>query len=162
MRFERIKNKIQTWAQMSETVSHWKSEGLKIVFTNGCFDLLHYGHIHYLAEARDLGDKLIVGLNAAESVRRLKGVHRPINDELTRQHLLAALEVVDAVVVFEADTPYELIKIIQPDFLVKGGDWQPHQIVGSDIVLANNGVVRSLPYLEGYSTTNIEQKIRSW
>lgn len=162
MRFEEIKNKIQTWTQITETVSRWKSEGLKIVFTNGCFDLLHYGHIHYLAEARDLGDKLIVGLNSAESVRRLKGVNRPINDELTRQHLLAALEVVDAVVVFEEDTPYELIKIIQPNFLVKGGDWQPYQIVGSDIVLANSGEVRSLPYLEGYSTTNIEQKIRSW
>lgn len=162
MKFKDIENKIQTWEQVKKTINHWKSNNYKIVFTNGCFDLLHYGHIHYLAEARDLGDKLIVGLNSAASVKRLKGENRPINDELTRQHLLAALEVVDAVVVFEEDTPYELIKIIMPDILVKGGDWQPEQIIGSDIVLANNGEVKSLPYVEGYSTTNIEKKIRSW
>ncbi len=162
MKFQNIKNKIQDWVQIKKTVTHWKSNNYKIVFTNGCFDLLHYGHIHYLAEARDLGDKLIVGLNSAASVKRLKGDNRPINDELTRQHLLAALEMVDAVVVFEQDTPYELIKIILPDILVKGGDWQPPQIVGSDIVLANHGEVKSLPYVEGYSTTNIEKKIRSW
>jgi len=108
---------------------------------------------------RDLADRLVVGLNSAASVRRLKGPNRPINDELTRMHLLAALEVVDAVVVFEADTPIELIKIVQPDFLVKGGDWKPEQIVGSDLVLARGGQVLSLPFVEGYSTTNIEQKI---
>ena len=162
MRFEKIHNKIQTWEDLQETVTNWKSNGYKIIFTNGCFDLLHYGHIHYLSEAQDLGDKLIVGMNSAASVRRLKGEHRPINDELTRQHLLAALEPVDAVVVFEEDTPLDLIKMVMPDVLVKGGDWQPHQIVGSDVVLANGGEVKSLPYLEGYSTTNIEQKIRSW
>jgi D-glycero-beta-D-manno-heptose 1-phosphate adenylyltransferase len=158
--FKKIHNKIQNQEDIKASVSHWQSKGYKIVFTNGCFDLLHYGHIHYLAEAKDLGDKLIVGLNAAPSVRRLKGPHRPINDELTRQHLLAALQMVDAVVVFEEDTPYNLIKIIMPDILVKGGDWQPHQIVGSDIVLANGGKVMSLPYIEGYSTTNIEKKIK--
>jgi rfaE bifunctional protein nucleotidyltransferase chain/domain len=160
--FQHLHSKIQDWSQIARTVADWKSQGQKIVFTNGCFDLLHYGHLHYLAEARDLGNKLIVGLNAAESVRRLKGPHRPINDELTRQHLLAALEFVDAVVVFEQDTPYELIQIILPDVLVKGGDWQAQAIVGSDIVLANGGMVKSLPYIPGYSTTNIEQKIRSW
>ena len=162
MTFEKIHNKIQTWEALLETITDWRSKGYKIVFTNGCFDLLHYGHIHYLAEARDLGDKLIVGMNSAASVRRLKGEHRPINDELTRQHLLAALEPVDAAVVFEEDTPLDLIKMVMPDVLVKGGDWQPHQIVGSDVVLANGGEVRSLPYLEGYSTTNIEQRIRNW
>ena len=162
MRFEKIHNKIQTWEDIKQTVTDWKSKGYKIIFTNGCFDLLHYGHIHYLAEARDLGDKLIVGMNSAASVRRLKGEHRPINDELTRQHLLAALEPIDALVVFEDDTPLDLIKMIMPDVLVKGGDWKPHQIVGSDVVLASGGEVKSLPYLEGYSTTNIEQKIRSW
>jgi len=152
--------KIQDWEAIQTTVAKWKANGLKIVFTNGCFDILHYGHIHYLAEARLLGDKLVIGLNSAASVSRLKGSHRPINDELTRTHLLAALQMVDAVVQFEQDTPYELIKIVQPDILVKGGDWQPQEIVGSDIVLANGGEVQSLPYIEGYSTTNIEQKIK--
>ncbi len=159
--FDNIHEKIQDWDALHETVKRWKSMGYKIIFTNGCFDLLHYGHLHYLSDAKDLGGKLVVGLNSAASVSRLKGKHRPINDELTRQHLLAALSVVDAVVVFEEDTPFELIKKIMPDVLVKGGDWQPSQIVGSDIVLAASGEVRSLPFVEGYSTTNIEQKIKN-
>jgi D-glycero-beta-D-manno-heptose 1-phosphate adenylyltransferase len=158
--FSKIHDKIKSFDEIKESVKEWKSNSYKIVFTNGCFDLLHYGHIHYLAEARDLGDKLIVGLNSAASVRRLKGINRPINDELTRQHLLAALAFVDAVVVFEEDTPYDLIKLIEPDILVKGGDWQPSQIVGSDIVLAKGGEVKSLPFIEGYSTTNIEKKMK--
>ncbi len=160
--FQHIQAKIQDWAQIRDTVTEWKVQGQKVVFTNGCFDILHYGHIHYLSEASDLGDQLIIGLNSAASVSRLKGPHRPINDELTRQHLLAALEFVSAVVVFEQDTPYDLIQTIVPDVLVKGGDWQPQDIVGSDIVLAQGGEVKSLPYIQGYSTTNIEQKIRSW
>jgi D-glycero-beta-D-manno-heptose 1-phosphate adenylyltransferase len=162
MRLNKIHQKIQTFDQIEATVKGWQAAGETVVFTNGCFDLLHYGHLHYLADARDLGDKLVVGLNSAASVRRLKGEHRPINDELTRQHLLAALEVVDALVVFETDTPLDLICRIVPDILVKGGDWQPHQIVGSDFVLKNGGKVMSLPFVEGYSTTNIEAKIRSW
>lgn len=159
---EQIASKIQDWKQIQQTVEAWKAAGQKVVFTNGCFDILHYGHIHYLTEAADLGDKLIIGLNSADSVCRLKGPNRPINDETTRQYLLAALEFVDAVVVFEQDTPLELIQVIVPDVLVKGGDWQPKDIVGSDVVLANDGEVRSLPYIKGYSTTAIEQKIRSW
>ena len=159
---DKIHQKIQTFDQIEATVKRWQAAGETVIFTNGCFDLLHYGHLHYLADARDLGDKLIVGLNSAASVRRLKGEHRPINDELTRQHLLAALEVVDALVVFEDDTPLDLICRVAPDILVKGGDWQPHQIVGSDFVLKNGGKVMSLPFVEGYSTTNIEAKIRSW
>jgi D-glycero-beta-D-manno-heptose 1-phosphate adenylyltransferase len=162
MTFEHIENKIQDWDKLENSVKEWQSKGEKVVFTNGCFDLLHYGHIHYLAEARDLGDKLIVAINSAASVKRLKGEHRPINDELTRQYLLAALEFVDAVVVFEEDDPFNLIKLIMPDILVKGGDWQPHQIIGSNVVLANGGKVQSLPYIDGYSTTNLEKKIRSW
>lgn len=161
MQIQQLKSKIQNWEQIEETVKNWKANGEKIVFTNGCFDLLHYGHLHYLAEARDLGDRLIIGLNSAASVSRLKGPHRPINDELTRQHQMAALAFVDAVVAFEQDTPFELIKVIVPDVLVKGGDWQPEQIVGSDIVQAAGGEVRSLPYITGYSTTSIEQKIKS-
>ena len=157
---EKIKSKIQSWDVVKNQASAWKAAGDKIVFTNGCFDILHYGHIHYLAAARALGNRLIIGLNSAASVRRLKGEHRPINDENTRLHLLAALECVDAVVVFEEDTPYDLIKIILPDILVKGGDWRPEQIVGSDIVLKNEGQVKSLTFVDGYSTTSIEEKIR--
>ena len=122
---------------------------------------MHYGHIHYLAEARALGDKLIIGLNSSASVKRLKGKHRPINDDLTRLHLLAALECVDAVVIFEEDTPLDLIKIIVPDIIVKGGDWQPEDIVGSDVVLKNGGEVKSLAFIKGYSTTSIEERIVS-
>lgn len=157
--FSTITSKIHTWEQLPSTLESWRKAGEKIVFTNGCFDLLHFGHLHYLADARDLGDRLVIGLNSAASVRRLKGPTRPINDEITRTHLLAALEVVDAVVIFEEDTPLELIKLVQPDVLVKGGDWKPEQIVGSDVVLASGGKVLSLPFIQGYSTTNIEQKI---
>jgi len=157
--FTKIESKIQTTEQLAATLAQWRAAGEKIVFTNGCFDLLHYGHLHYLSQARDLADRLVVGLNSAASVKRLKGPNRPINDELTRTHLLAALEVVDAVVVFEEDTPLQLIQLVMPDLLVKGGDWQPEQIVGSADVLAHGGEVRSLPFVSGYSTTNIEQKI---
>lgn len=161
MQIQQLKSKIQNWQQIHQTVQNWKAQQERIVFTNGCFDLLHYGHLHYLAEAGDLGDRLIIGLNSAASVKRLKGPHRPIKDELTRQYQLAALAFVDAVVVFEQDTPFELIQIIVPDVLVKGGDWQPEQIVGADIVQAAGGQVLNLPYIEGYSTTAIEQKIKS-
>jgi rfaE bifunctional protein nucleotidyltransferase chain/domain len=161
MQMQELKSKIQDWEQIRATVDQWKARGEKVVFTNGCFDLLHYGHLHYLAEASDLGDRLIIGLNSAASVSRLKGPHRPINDEMTRQHQMAALTFVDAVVSFEQDTPFELIKLIVPDVLVKGGDWKPEQIVGSDVVQAAGGKVMSLPYIEGYSTTSIEQKIKS-
>ncbi len=157
--FSHIQQKIQTLKTLPQTLAKWRAAGQRIVFTNGCFDLLHYGHLHYLADARDLADRLVVGLNSAASVSRLKGPHRPINDELTRMHLLAALEVVDAIIVFEEDTPLELIRLVQPDFLVKGGDWKPEQIVGSDLVLGRGGQVLSLPFVQGYSTTNIEQKI---
>lgn len=157
--FSTIESKIKTPDQLAVAIAKWREAAETIVFTNGCFDLLHYGHLHYLSQARDLGDRLVIGLNSGASVRRLKGPNRPINDEITRTHLVAALEVVDAVIIFEEDTPLELIKLAMPDILVKGGDWQPEQIVGSDVVLANGGKVLSLPYVEGYSTTNIEQKI---
>jgi rfaE bifunctional protein nucleotidyltransferase chain/domain len=112
-----------------------------------------------LAQARDLGDRLVVGINSADSVRRLKGPRRPINDEATRRHLLAALHCVDLVIAFEQDTPLELIRLLTPDVLVKGGDWAVSDIVGSDWVLAHGGQALSLPYIEGYSTTAIEEKI---
>ena len=133
---------------------------MRTVFTNGCFDLLHYGHVDYLARARDLGDKLIVGLNSDESVRRLKGAHRPIQDEKSRQYLLASLFFVDLIVLFSEDTPYQLIEALQPKLLVKGGDYLPEQIVGADLVKKSGGKVIVLPFVEGYSTTKIEEKIR--
>lgn len=142
-------------------VYEWRDNGLRITFTNGCFDLLHIGHVLYLEEAKSLADVLIVGLNSDHSVRRLKGPSRPIQDEYNRSHVLAALASVDMVIVFEEDTPRELIEMVQPDVLVKGGDWQVNEIAGSDIVLARGGMVRSLSFQEGYSTSRIEQKIRS-
>ncbi len=156
---DNIFDKIKARAAAATTVQQWQAQGHRVVFTNGCFDLLHFGHIAYLAEARALGDQLVVGLNASESVSRLKGPHRPINDEKTRAAVMAALQVVDLVVVFEEDTPYDLIAALQPDVLVKGGDWRPDQMVGSDIVLARGGTVQSLQFAEGYSTTNIERRI---
>lgn len=161
MTIETIGSKIQDWSTAQATVNQWKNQGLEVVFTNGCFDLVHFGHLHYLADAAKLGDKLVVGINSAASVSRLKGPHRPINDELTRQHTLAALVFVDLVVCFEEDTPAALIELLLPDILVKGGDWKPEQIVGSETVLAHGGQVLSLPFVEGYSTTNIETKIKS-
>jgi rfaE bifunctional protein nucleotidyltransferase chain/domain len=157
--FEKTQAKIQDWPAAAKMVGQWQSNGQRVVFTNGCFDLLHYGHLHYLAQARDLGDRLVIGLNSSASVSKLKGRHRPINDELTRQTMLAALAFVDLVAVFEQDTPLELITLLRPDVLVKGGDWATHQIVGSELVLAKGGKVFSLPFVDGYSTTNIEQKI---
>jgi rfaE bifunctional protein nucleotidyltransferase chain/domain len=160
--FEAIQNKIQDWETAKKTVESWETEGKKMVFTNGCFDMLHYGHLHYLADAADLGNKLIIGLNSKASVSRLKGSHRPINDDLTRQFTLASLDFVALVVEFEEDTPFELISLLQPDILVKGGDYQPNQIIGADIVLAKGGEVLSLPFVKGYSTTNIEAKIKGF
>lgn len=154
-----IISKIQSWEQAAKTAQCWREKGLELVFTNGCFDIMHYGHLHYLADARACADRLIVGLNSAASVSRLKGEHRPINDELTRLYMLASLSFVDMVVIFEDDTPLRLIELLRPDVLVKGGDWQPTQIVGADAVLSWGGAVKSLPFVSGYSTTNIEQKI---
>ncbi len=146
--------KIRSLNELEKIAASLKSEGKKIVFTNGCFDLLHLGHVRYLREAGKLGDILIVGLNSDASVKRMKP-QRPINEELHRAEVLAALEMVDYVTIFSEDTPYELIKTIKPDVLVKGGDWKIEDIVGSDIVAD----VRSLPYVAGVSTTGIIEKI---
>jgi rfaE bifunctional protein nucleotidyltransferase chain/domain len=158
--FQRITNKVQDWSTAAQTVRKWQNNGLEIVFTNGCFDLVHFGHVAYLAEAAAQGQKLVLGLNSDASVARLKGAHRPIKDQKNRSHLLASLEMVDLVVLFEEDTPLELIQTIQPDVLVKGGDWSIEEIVGSTFVLAKGGSVKSLTFVEGYSTTNLEQKIQ--
>jgi D-glycero-beta-D-manno-heptose 1-phosphate adenylyltransferase len=159
MDIPQISSKIKNYTEVAAEVAAWQQAGERVVFTNGCFDILHYGHLHYLADARALGHRLVIGLNSQASVQRLKGPHRPIQDELTRTHMLAALAFVDRVVVFDEDTPFDLIAALQPDLLVKGGDWRPDQIVGADIVLARGGEVRSLPFVAGYSTTNVEQRI---
>lgn len=154
-----FKEKIQDWATAERTVKRWKATGNEIVFTNGCFDLLHYGHVEYLYEASLLGTKLVVALNSDESVQALKGKHRPINNQLSRTFIMASIGFVDLVVVFGEPTPYSLIQLLEPDVLVKGGDWKPEQIIGSDLVLAKGGKVESLRFAEGYSTTSLEQKI---
>lgn len=138
----------------------WNKSNSKIVFTNGCFDIVHRGHIDYLSKAADLGDILIIGLNTDDSVSRLKGNNRPIIDQESRAMLLASLFFVSAVVYFDEDTPYELIKSIQPDVLVKGADYEVHEIVGHDIVLNKGGKVETLEFLPGFSTSAIEKKIR--
>jgi rfaE bifunctional protein nucleotidyltransferase chain/domain len=135
--------------------SVFRSQGAKVVFTNGCFDILHRGHVEYLSKAADMGDVLVVGLNTDASVKRLKGEGRPINNEESRALVLASLSFVDAVVLFDEDTPYELIKAIHPDVLVKGADYKPEEIVGYDIVTAYGGTVATVPIVEGYSSTKI-------
>ena len=133
----------------------------KIVFTNGCFDVLHFGHVHYLLEAKKLGDILVVGLNSDDSVRRLKGPSRPINGEKERAFVLAALSFVDYVVLFEEDTPENLIKAVRPDVLVKGGDYALDQIVGADFVTQNGGTVTTIPFVEGYSSSHIIEQLKT-
>lgn len=155
---EQIQNKIVSREQL---VEHLKSRGdQRVVFTNGCFDLVHRGHVDYLSRARDLGDLLILGLNSDASVRRLKGPSRPIVDEKSRALLLAAFQFIDYVVLFEEDTPYELIKAAQPDILVKGGDYKPEDIVGYDIVKQRGGQVVTIDFVPGFSTTNIVEKLQ--
>lgn len=132
-----------------------------MVFTNGCFDILHVGHLDYLEQARSLGDRLVIGLNTDASVRRLKGEERPVNNNYARSRALAALAFVDAVVFFDEDTPYELIRLVEPDILVKGGDYLAENVVGADIVSRNGGVVKILPFTEGFSTTSFIERIKS-
>lgn len=144
-------SKIVNW----DMIPHIQKQGKTIVFTNGCFDIIHAGHVQYLEHAKTLGDILVIGLNSDASVRRLKGETRPINNQNNRAIVLSALHSVDYVIIFDEDTPYELIKALQPDVLVKGGDWQPESIVGADIVQAKGGKVFSLPFWDGLSTTNI-------
>ena len=152
---EKIYDKILDDKSLDKKLNLWREEGKSIVFSNGCFDILHRGHVEYLSKAADLGDKLIIGLNTDDSVKRLKGPSRPVNDEKARAILLAALEFVDAIMFFEEDTPYNLIKRVQPDVLVKGKDYKAEDIVGYDIVTAKGGKVETIELVEGFSTTNI-------
>ena len=161
-KLENIQHKILSLEQLKASLNIWRLLEKKIVFTNGCFDLLHLGHIDYLAKAADLGDKLVIGLNSDLSANILKGPNRPITDEHSRSLMLASFSFVDAVILFDDQTPLELIKSVRPNILVKGSDYTIEQIIGSDIVLQNGGQVKTIDYLPGYSTTQIEKKIRSF
>ena len=157
---ELLNSKIFTWETLKSQVAEWQNQGKKIVFSNGCFDLVHKGHIDYLNRAADLGDVLVMGLNTDASVSKLKGPHRPIQDEQSRLTIIAALQCVNAVVLFDEETPYDLIKLVQPDVLVKGSDYKPENIVGYDIVIAKGGQVKTIDYLLGFSTSGIEKRIK--
>ena len=158
---EKIQNKILNKDNLAEWVAECRAKGSKIVFSNGCFDVLHRGHVEYLAKAADFGDEMLIGLNTDASVKRLKGPSRPINDEYARAIVLAGLEFVSAVVLFDEDTPYNLIKAVQPDVLVKGSDYKPENIVGYDIVTAKGGRVETIDFVDGYSTTRTIEKSRN-
>jgi rfaE bifunctional protein nucleotidyltransferase chain/domain len=152
-----IATKILTLKEAVAVREAWRRQGEAVVFTNGCFDLIHVGHVRYLAQARSLGDHLVVGLNADESVARLKGPGRPVTPEGERAEILAALESVDVVTLFAQDTPLEIIKALSPDVLVKGGDWAPEAIVGRQHVVAGGGRVVTIPVVAGRSTSRMLQ-----
>lgn len=159
---QQLTAKLQRKEDVLKKVQALKASQQKVVFTNGCFDLLHPGHVDYLAQARDAGDYLVVGLNTDASVQRLnKAPNRPVNSQQARALVLSGLASVDAVVLFDEDTPYELISYLKPDVLVKGNDYTIETIVGHDVVQAAGGKVITIPLLQGYSTTGIIQKIKS-
>jgi len=155
-----IQSKIIDIDQLDSKLAYWNFKNKKIVFTNGCFDILHRGHIEYLAQAANFGDILMIGLNTDDSVRKLKGYPRPVQDQYTRALLLASLHFVNAVVYFDEDTPYDLIKRVQPDILIKGSDYHVEDIVGYDIVMQKGGEVKTIDFIPGYSTTSIIEKLK--
>lgn len=154
-----LEKKIKSLIQINKEIKKIKEKGKRIVFTNGCFDLIHYGHVKYLAAAKKLGDVLVVGINSDSSIKKLKGPKRPIVAQKFRLPVVAALESVDYVVLFSDDTPIKLIKAISPDVLVKGGDWEKGKIVGADFVESNGGRVLTIKFVKGFSTTTIIKKI---
>jgi rfaE bifunctional protein nucleotidyltransferase chain/domain len=156
----KIKNKIiRNNGDTINTIKKIKSNSKTISFTNGCFDIIHRGHIEYLAQASSLANIFIIGLNTDQSVNKLKGENRPIQDQESRAVILAALEFVDYVIFFNEDTPYELIKIVEPNFLIKGSDYKPEEIVGYDILKQYGGEVKTIDFVKGYSTSKIIDKI---
>jgi D-glycero-beta-D-manno-heptose 1-phosphate adenylyltransferase len=155
-----LQSKITDLPTLQNKMAAWKQQGQKIVFTNGVFDLVHIGHISYLAKAAEMGQKLIIGLNTDASVKRLKGESRPINHENSRATLLAAFFFIDAIILFDDDTPRNLIATLLPDVLVKGADYQIEQIAGASEVLANGGEVKTITFVDGYSSTAIINKIK--
>jgi rfaE bifunctional protein nucleotidyltransferase chain/domain len=158
---ELVQSKINARGSLPQLRAVWNLKGEKVVFTNGCFDIVHRGHVEYLAQARALGSVLVAGLNSDSSVRRLKGSSRPLQDERTRAMVLASLQFVSHVILFDEDTPYELIKEVQPDILVKGADYKPEDIVGYDIVKAKGGKVVTIPLVKGYSTSSVAAKMKN-
>lgn len=157
---EIIESRIYDWESIERMKEIWRFLGKKTVFTNGCFDILHLGHIEYLAKAADHGNILIIGLNTDDSVKRIKGGGRPINPERARALTLAALKFVDAIVLFDQDTPFDLIQLVEPDVLVKGSDYREETIVGADIVKGRGGEVVTIELVPGFSTTGIIEKIK--
>jgi rfaE bifunctional protein nucleotidyltransferase chain/domain len=157
--YQNIKGKILSREDLIIEIRKIRQQGLSIVFTNGCFDIIHQGHIRYLAEASDMGDILIVGLNTDDSVKKLKGKNRPIQDQGSRAITLAAISFIDYIVLFDEDTPLRLIEAILPDILVKGGDYAPEKIIGYDIVQSAGGRVVTIPLEKGYSTSIIINKL---
>jgi len=155
-----VSAKVKSLAELKEIVGKAKRDGKAIVFTNGCFDLLHRGHVHLLRQAKAMGDILIVAINSDKSVKEIKGPNRPVLPETDRAALLAALEMVDYVLAFDEPDPHRIIAALRPNVLAKGGDWGADQIVGSDIVEQDGGRVAVIPYLEGFSTTQIIERIR--
>lgn len=158
---EIIKQKIKTREELASLSREWKNEGLSVVFTNGCYDILHKGHLELLTQSAALGDKLVVALNTDASVKRLKGDGRPVHNEAFRSWMMASLEIVDAVVLFDEETPILLIESITPSVLVKGGDYTIDQIIGAPHILLNGGKVEIIPFVNGYSTTNMIEKIKN-
>jgi len=156
-----LNSKVYNLDALTNQVEQWKMAGKKVVFTNGCFDIIHRGHIEVLARTADLGDKLVIGLNSDQSIQKLKGKDRPVIDEQSRAILLAALSFVDAIVLFSEDTPLELISALLPDVLAKGGDYEIETIVGHEIVQKNSGKVKLVPFVDGFSSTNIIDKIKN-
>lgn len=157
---ELITRKIVTLDEAKQIVAEWKAAGEKIVFTNGCFDIIHKGHVSYLSKARDLGTKLILGLNTDESVKRLKGENRPVKELESRALTVASFEYIDLVVPFSDDTPLKVISTLLPDVLVKGGDYKIADIVGAKEVTANGGSVQTIDFVDGFSTTNYFKKLK--
>lgn len=154
-----IKSKIVSGIDLMRLLSFYRFKNQKVVFTNGCFDLIHLGHVKYLTQAADLGDVLIIGLNSDSSVKKIKGHSRPALDQESRALTLAAFSFVNNIVLFDEETPYKLIKQIRPDILVKGGDYNPEEIVGYDVVKDNGGEVKILDFIKGYSTSYIIERI---
>jgi rfaE bifunctional protein nucleotidyltransferase chain/domain len=157
-KFEVITSKIIAPENLNRTLAVWRFKNEKIVFTNGCFDIIHRGHVEYLAKAAQKGSKFIVGLNTDASVKRLKGPSRPINDEFARALVLASFSFIDAIVFFDEETPYNLIKVVQPDVLIKGGDYKIQDIVGYDIVTQKGGIVETIDFVDGFSSSSIIKK----
>lgn len=158
---QKLSDKLHSKESLNTFLNSCREQGKRVVFTNGCFDILHRGHVEYLTQARDLGDVMVLGLNTDSSVKRLgKSPERPINNEDTRAIILAGLECIDAIILFDEDTPYDLIKFVQPDVLVKGDDYKPEDIVGYDVVTAKGGKVVTIPLVKGFSTTNLISKMK--